>query len=241
MTIGYDDARALVDDARARALALGKALSIAVVDYGGFEVLVERMDGARPMTPSIAVAKAYSAAVMQRPTRMLESWRDSDPVFFTQVGRMGHHPIVATLGGYTLKRGDTIVGGLGIAGGSAQEDEEIAAAVVAAAGFATDFPAWAGTPKAEPFVTSSRADVSTDRPGRYAKQLVSHLGRRNGGEWSDENGTGWIQLRTGRAFLASRPENPPPRGGRRRRRGRRPGVRGPAGGRRGPSPGAVRR
>jgi uncharacterized protein GlcG (DUF336 family) len=69
----------------------GKALGIAVADCGGFVVLVERMDGARPMTPSIALSKAYSAAVMQRPT--------SDPVFFTQVGRMGQHPIVATKGG----------------------------------------------------------------------------------------------------------------------------------------------
>lgn len=144
MTIRYSDARALVDDARTRGLALGKALSIAVVDYGGFEVLVERMDGARPMTPSIAVAKAYSAAVMQRPTRMLENWRTSDPVFFTQVGRMGHHPIVATMGGYTLKRDGAIVGGIGISGGSPQEDDQICEAVVAAAGFATDFPAWAG-------------------------------------------------------------------------------------------------
>jgi uncharacterized protein GlcG (DUF336 family) len=144
MTIGYDDARRLVDDARERAFALGKALSIAVVDYGGFVVLVERMDGARPMTPSIATAKAYSAAVMQRPTRMLENWRESDPVFFTQVGRMGQHPIVATKGGYTLKRDGVIVGGVGISGGSPDEDEQIVEAIVEAAGFATDFPAWAG-------------------------------------------------------------------------------------------------
>ena len=46
----------------------------AVVDYGGFIVLIERMDGARPMTADIALAKAYSAAVMQRPTEMLENW-----------------------------------------------------------------------------------------------------------------------------------------------------------------------
>ncbi|MFY9671284.1 MAG: hypothetical protein WAK44_25315, partial [Trebonia sp.] len=52
------------------------------------------------------LSKAYSAAVMQRPTSMLENWRNSDPVFFTQVGRMGQHPIVATKGGYTLKRDD---------------------------------------------------------------------------------------------------------------------------------------
>ena len=98
MTLPFADARILADGARALALETGKALSIAVVDYGGFVVLVERMDGARPMTPSIALSKAYSAAVMQRPTSMLENWRNSDPVFFIQVGRMGQHPIVATKG-----------------------------------------------------------------------------------------------------------------------------------------------
>src|ERR1700748_2746495 len=144
MTLPYAGARKLVDDARARGLELGKALSIAVVDYGGFAVLVERMDGARPMTPSIALSKAYSAAVMQRPTTMLENWRDSDPVFFTQVGRMGQQPIVATKGGYTLKRGAEIVGGLGISGGSPDEDQQVCQDVLKAAGFDLDFPEWAG-------------------------------------------------------------------------------------------------
>jgi uncharacterized protein GlcG (DUF336 family) len=70
MTLPFDQARALADNARSRTLEVGKALSIAVVDYGGFIVLIERMDGARPMTPDIALSKAYSAAVMQRPTEI---------------------------------------------------------------------------------------------------------------------------------------------------------------------------
>jgi uncharacterized protein GlcG (DUF336 family) len=144
MTLPFADARALADDTRARALKLGKALSIAVVDYGGFIVLVERMDGARPMTPSIALSKAYSAAVMQRPTSMLEGWRNSDPVFFTQVGRMGQHPIVATKGGYTIKRDGVILGGLGISGGSPDEDQKIAEDALRAHGFELEFPEWAG-------------------------------------------------------------------------------------------------
>jgi uncharacterized protein GlcG (DUF336 family) len=144
MTLPFSEARALADDARARGLELGKALSIAVVDYGGFIVLIERMDGARPMTADIALSKAYSAAVMQRPTEMLENWRNSDPVFFTQVGRMGHRPIVATKGGYTLKRDGEIVGGFGISGGSPDEDQKIVLDAVRAAGFETDFAAWAG-------------------------------------------------------------------------------------------------
>ncbi len=144
MTLPFQDARTLADDARRHAEALGKAVSIAVVDYGGFVVLVERMDGARPMTPDIALSKAYSAAVMQRPTEMLENWRDSDPVFFTQVGRMGKHPIVATKGGYTIKRDGAILGGLGVSGGTPDEDQKICEEVLRAAGFDLDFPQWAG-------------------------------------------------------------------------------------------------
>ena len=146
MTVAFEQARALADAARAQGLAIGKALSIAVVDYGGFIVLVERMDGARPMTPSIALSKAYSAAVMQRPTVMLEGWRNSDPVFFTQVGRMGQHPIVATKGGYTLKRDGAILGGIGISGGRPDEDQKICEDVLRAAGYDLDFPEWAGAP-----------------------------------------------------------------------------------------------
>jgi uncharacterized protein GlcG (DUF336 family) len=149
MTMPFSQARALAEDARARATELGKALSIAVVDYGGFIVLIERMDGARPMTADIALSKAYSAAVMQRPTEMLQHWRDSDPVFFTQVGRMGHRPIVATKGGFTLKRDGAILGGIGVAGGSADEDKVIAEGVVKAAGFELDFPQWAGAQRGD--------------------------------------------------------------------------------------------
>ena len=65
MTLRFQDARILADGARARALELGKALTIAAADYGGFVILIERMDGARPMTPDIASSKAYPAAVMR--------------------------------------------------------------------------------------------------------------------------------------------------------------------------------
>lgn len=46
-----------------------------------------------------------------------------------------------------------------------------------------------------------RGIVATDRPERYGKQLVAHLGRRNGGQWSTETRSGWIDLGTGRAEI----------------------------------------
>ncbi|MFE7740795.1 DUF2218 domain-containing protein [Nocardia sp. NPDC057455] len=45
--------------------------------------------------------------------------------------------------------------------------------------------------------------VRTDRPERYGKQLVAHLGRRNGGEWSAQSSSGWIDLDTGRATVTA--------------------------------------
>jgi hypothetical protein len=47
------------------------------------------------------------------------------------------------------------------------------------------------------------AEVATERPGRYGKQLVSHLSRRSVGEWDDAAGTGFIDFESGRAELVS--------------------------------------
>lgn len=121
-----------------------KALTLAVVDAGGYILAVERQDGARPMTPSIAISKAYSAAVMQRPTRMLKAWSESDPTFFTQVAGMGLYPIVATEGGVTIKRDGELLGGLGVSGGRPEEDQAIAESALTAGGYELTFDAWAG-------------------------------------------------------------------------------------------------
>lgn len=45
----------------------------------------------------------------------------------------------------------------------------------------------------------TEALVPTDRPARYGKQLVAHLGRRAGGEWDEQAERGWIEFAAGRA------------------------------------------
>jgi uncharacterized protein GlcG (DUF336 family) len=142
MALGLESALELVHLAQAEAAKVNKAVSVAVVDAGGHTIAVERQDGARPMTPEIAISKAYSAAVMQRPTTMLKGWSQSDPVFFSAVSSMGWRPIVATEGGVTIKRDGEIVGGLGIAGGRAEEDQQIAEAALSALGYELEFEAW---------------------------------------------------------------------------------------------------
>jgi uncharacterized protein GlcG (DUF336 family) len=90
----------------------------------------------------IAISKAYTAAVMQRPASMLKGWAEHEPVFFSAVSSLGHWPIMATDGAITIKRDGEIIGGLGVAGGRADEDEQIALAALEAAGFELEFEAW---------------------------------------------------------------------------------------------------
>jgi uncharacterized protein GlcG (DUF336 family) len=139
MSINLADAKQIIDTARKHAAALNKPITIAVVDSGGYVVALERMDGARPLQPNIATAKAYTGAIMQRPGLMLKGWQDSQPSFFAQLSTMGLHPILATEGALPIKRGGVLVGGLGVAGGTGPEDQQLCEAVLRELGYELDF------------------------------------------------------------------------------------------------------
>jgi len=148
-SLTLDAAEEIIDAVLERAHALDKAVSVAVVDAGGFVVGIRRADGARPLTPDIARAKAYTAAVMQRPGRMLKKWQESQPVFFSQLSQLpgAAMPIMATEGSVTIKRDGEIIGGLGVAGGTADEDQQLADDVLAHLGYELEFPAWGAPAK----------------------------------------------------------------------------------------------
>jgi uncharacterized protein GlcG (DUF336 family) len=110
--------------------------------HGGYLIALERQTGARPLTPSIANSKAYTAAVMQRPGHMLRGW-ESEAGFFAQVARMGLEPIVAADGAVPVKRDGELVGGIGVSGGRPEEDQEICEAALSAGGYDLQFEAWA--------------------------------------------------------------------------------------------------
>ena len=142
MNISLDAAKAIIAAAQQNARALDKPITVVVVDSGGFVVASERMDGARPLTPSIALAKAYTAAIMQRPSNMLKTWCKTQPEFFAQVSRMGHQPIVATDGGVTIKKNGELLGGIGVSGGTGEEDQQICEAALRETAYDLDFSEW---------------------------------------------------------------------------------------------------
>jgi len=62
---------------------------------------------------------------------------------------------MATEGSLTIKKDGEIIGGLGIAGGTADEDQQIAEEVLASLGYELEFAAWGVAGKPAPTSSSS--------------------------------------------------------------------------------------
>jgi glc operon protein GlcG len=123
-----DDARSIAAAAEAEARAHGWAVSIAVVDDGGHLLWLQRLDGAAPISAQIAPAKARTAALGRRESKVYEDMINGPRAAFLSAPGLqgmleGGVPIVAE--GYC-------VGAVGVSGVKASEDAQIARAGIAA-------------------------------------------------------------------------------------------------------------
>ena len=123
-------ARAMIDAAERRAAEMGHPFVIAVVDESGILKAFIRMDGAALLSVQIAQDKAYTAAGFGLPTHGWHDFVKDDPPL-----AMGAAPGIDRLvvfgGGYPIKIGDVIVGGIGVSGGHYTQDMEVAQAGLA--------------------------------------------------------------------------------------------------------------
>jgi len=126
MALSQQQARSAVDAALRQAAAIGVRASIAVVDEGGYLILLTRMDGAPALSPEIAEAKAAGAAVMGRPGDVLADNFEKRPGFFTAASSLARRPLVPGLGSVLIKQAERIVGAIGVSGGRPEQDLEIA-------------------------------------------------------------------------------------------------------------------
>ncbi len=120
----------LAEVAEAEAAKLGVPMSIAVVDSEGGLQLFKRMDGTLPVSTELAVSKAFTAAVLRMPTHQVGELSQPGAALYgiqhTHNGR-----IILFGGGYPLKVNGHVVGGIGISGGSVEEDMQVAQPAVA--------------------------------------------------------------------------------------------------------------
>jgi glc operon protein GlcG len=133
MALNLHDANEVIGRAQAKAKELGIRVTVAVVDEGGLLVALARMDGAPPLTPQIAEAKAVGAALLHRDGASLGELAKDRPGFFSVVDRLVRVPIVPGLGSVLIRRDGGVLGAVGVSGGRPEQDLECAEAGISAA------------------------------------------------------------------------------------------------------------
>ena len=116
------DAHKMLAACKQEAEKNGWKVTIAVVDDGGFPLLVERADGAPVQSPAIALGKARTSALSRTATKLLEDVVKDRPALLSFPDRM---PVQ---GGLPLLHEGHCVGAIGVSGVKSNEDEQVAMA-----------------------------------------------------------------------------------------------------------------
>jgi uncharacterized protein GlcG (DUF336 family) len=121
------DAKPVLDAAERKAEEIGQPMNIAVVDTGGNLVAQVRMDKAWVGSIDIAINKAWTSRAFDISTKELAELSQSDDRFFG-IHASNHGRVMIFAGGIPLKRGDDVVGAVGVSRGMGKQDQAVAEA-----------------------------------------------------------------------------------------------------------------
>ena len=116
-----DAAKRIAAASEAEARKRGATVVIAVVDDGGYLLVLERLDDTQVASVDVGIAKARTAAIFRRPSKIFE-----DQVKNGRVSALALPGAVALQGGVPIIINGKVVGAVGVSGNSPQEDEDIA-------------------------------------------------------------------------------------------------------------------
>ena len=126
--LSLDDVKIIATAAEAEAKANGWAVVIAIVDDGGHLMWLQRMDGVAPISAHIAPAKASTAALGRRESKIYEDIINNGRYSFLSA------PLIEGMleGGVPIMVNGQCVGAVGVSGVKSSEDAQIAKAGIAA-------------------------------------------------------------------------------------------------------------
>jgi glc operon protein GlcG len=129
-TLQLQDLRSIATAAEAEALKNNWAVTVAIVDDGGHLLWLQRLDGAAPISAEIAPAKARTAAVGRRESKVYEDMINGGRTSFLSA------PTLSGMleGGVPIMVEGQCVGAVGVSGVKSAEDAQIARAGIAALG-----------------------------------------------------------------------------------------------------------
>ncbi len=133
LKLNWEGTRRILDGAAKHVTALGIPMSVAVVDEGGHLLGFMRTDNGKPHNIRIALAKARSAASNRIPTGRVGTTGTplNDVMAIAIPLAAGPENYVTFPGGVPIIIEGHCVGGVGVSGGTGEQDAEVAQAGVA--------------------------------------------------------------------------------------------------------------
>lgn len=130
-TLEAADVKRVAAAAEAEAVKNNWAVTIAIVDDGGHLLYLQRLDGAPPVSAHIAPAKANTAAMGQRESKVYEDVINGGRASFLSA------PYIQGMleGGVPILKDGQCLGAVGVSGVKSNEDAQIARAGIAAINF----------------------------------------------------------------------------------------------------------
>jgi uncharacterized protein GlcG (DUF336 family) len=125
--VKLEEARRIIAAAEKKAAEIGQPMNIAIADEGGNLITHVRMDGAWLGSIDISINKAYTARALDLPTKDLAVQSQPGKQFYG-IHTSNHGRIMIFAGGIPLKRGNQVVGAIGVSGGSGEQDHAVAMA-----------------------------------------------------------------------------------------------------------------
>jgi uncharacterized protein GlcG (DUF336 family) len=130
-TLTLEEAKRMVEAGEAAAASIGVAYNIAVVDAGGYLLAFARQDGALIGSIDLAINKAVTARIFDKPTSLLaELAQPGEPLFGIQDAHSGR--VVIFGGGLPVTADGSVIGAVGASAGTVEQDIAVAEAAIAA-------------------------------------------------------------------------------------------------------------
>jgi uncharacterized protein GlcG (DUF336 family) len=130
-TVTLEDARRIIAAAEKEAESQGQAMTTAVVDAGGNLVALSRQDTAWIGSVDVAINKAFSARAFNIATADLADNAQPGGQFYG-IQDSNHGRVMIFAGGVPLMSGDSVVGAVGVSGGTGDQDQAVATAAAKA-------------------------------------------------------------------------------------------------------------
>jgi uncharacterized protein GlcG (DUF336 family) len=125
--INLKEARQVIAAAEAKANEIGQPMNIAVVDAGGNLVSHVRMDDAWIGSIDISINKAFTARAFDISTAQLGENSQPGQQFYG-IQNSNHGRVMIFAGGVPLWRKGSVIGAVGVSGGSGSQDQAVATA-----------------------------------------------------------------------------------------------------------------